>query len=102
MGAEPSGGVHATAQKRLVVLVVALPIIIWLLPALLDARGLPSRTVTGLTGIALLGWAIFGSCAVFSLACPNCGRLLFMRGGLATTLWPPRECSKCGHDLTRA
>jgi len=54
---------------------------IWVMPTLL-------------IGFALVEFAI--------LACPRCGRYIYMRNSrFMNSLWPVRRCSKCSLDLKR-
>jgi len=44
-------------------------------------------------------WLLVGGIGSLILACPNCGKSLFMRGFISVP-WPAKICGKCGHDLT--
>jgi uncharacterized protein (DUF983 family) len=48
----------------------------------------------------VLIWLIVGSVGSFMIACPRCGRSVFLRRFMFGAPWPNRACSKCRTDLT--
>ncbi|MBF7014682.1 hypothetical protein QUC32_06720 [Novosphingobium resinovorum] len=80
-------------------LIVALFVIMWVLPSALTNLGVPSDLVMWIEFAFGLLWFVVGGVRSFMIACPNCGRSLFIRHGFISVLWPPKRCSKCDLNL---
>lgn len=84
----------------MVAIIFALPAIMWGVPILLTALGSPFDNVMNFLAPLMLIWFLVGAIGSFRIACPNCGRSVFLRRLMFSTPWPSHTCSKCGRDLT--
>lgn len=80
-------------------MIVAMFAIIWGIPLALSAYGASFETMFTVIGPLGLAWVLIGGIRSFMIACPICGKSLFMRGFISVP-WPAKQCSRCGVDLT--
>ncbi|WP_230279659.1 hypothetical protein [Croceicoccus sp. Ery15] len=74
--------------------------IIWGMPIAATILGIEFGDITWIVFPLLVIWVIYFGVSSLLLACPKCGRSLFMRGYLLSVPWPAKTCGKCGTDLT--
>jgi len=84
----------------MIALVLAMPVIVWGVPITATALGLSPKAALVFTMPLVLIWLIVGSVGSFMIACPRCGRSVFLRRFMFGAPWPNRACSKCRTDLT--
>ncbi len=101
MQTSPKISIYAKARKRFLLMLLALPVIVWLIPVTLTSVGLGAEIALLLSGLIVIAWFLVGAVQSFRLACPVCGRSLFLRGFVGVP-WPAKTCSKCRSDLTAA
>ena len=90
---------YAKACAFMLYLIAALFVITWVLPSALMSLGVPSDLVIWIESALGLSWFFVGGVGSFMIACPNCGRSLFIRYGFVSVPWPPKRCSKCNRNL---
>lgn len=95
----PRKSIYAKAQTHMIAMLVAAPVIVWGVPLLLMPIGLSFETVAAIIIPLMIAWLLVGGVRSLLLACPRCGKSLFMRGFVSMP-WPPKTCSRCGQDLT--
>ena len=81
--------------------ILAMPMIIWIIPLVLNSVGLSFDAIMGWTFPLSLGLLIIGGCGSLLYKCPKCAKPVLKRG-IFYTPWPERVCSRCGTDLTAA
>lgn len=91
--------VYVTGQRHMLWTIIAMFAIIWGIPLTLSAFGASSQTVFAVIVPLGLAWVLIGGIRSFMIACPSCGKSLFMRGFISVP-WPAKQCSRCGADLT--
>ena len=91
--------VYAVARRHMLWTVAAMPAIIWGVPLLLSAFGVSSEAMFAVIVPLGLAWVLIGGLRSLMIACPRCGKSLFMRGFISVP-WPAKRCSRCGADLT--
>lgn len=99
MEGKPRVSIYVKARKWWLLMLLALPAIVWLIPLFLTGVGLGSKTALLVVGPLVLAWFLFGAVQSSMLACPVCGCSLFRRGFVGVP-WPAKTCSKCKNDLT--
>ncbi|WP_156500448.1 hypothetical protein [Croceicoccus bisphenolivorans] len=76
--------------------------IVWGIPLLASAMGLADGgALDWIVLPLLLIWVIAFGVRSLLIACPRCGKSIFMRG-MWSVFWPAKTCSRCGLDLTTA
>jgi ribosomal protein S27AE len=91
---------YARAKRFMLLVVLSMFLIIWGIPLIARTLGVwGGETILGLIGPLSIVWLLAGGIGSFLIACPRCGKSLFMRGFWSVP-WPARECSRCGNDLT--
>ncbi|WP_156106318.1 hypothetical protein [Sphingobium sp. ba1] len=100
MDNEKAGSVYRTARRHMFGTFVAMLAIIWGVPLLLSAFGLSSQLILAVVLPLSLAWLVIAGIRSFIIACPACGKSLFMRG-IVSVPWPAKRCSRCGSDLTQ-
>ena len=95
----PQKSIYAKAQTHMLATIVAGFAIFWGVPLLSMPLDLPFETIGAITLPLGIVWLVIGSARSLLLACPRCGKSLFMRGFISVP-WPAKTCSKCGQDLT--
>jgi hypothetical protein len=75
--------------------IVAMFTIIWGIPLALSAFGVSSQTIFAVIVPLGLAWMLIGGIRSFMIACPSCGKSLFMRGFISVP-WPAKRCSRFG------
>jgi ribosomal protein S27AE len=91
--------VYVTGQRHMLWTIVAMFAIIWGIPLALSAFGASSQTMFAVIVPLGFAWVLIGGVRSFMIACPSCGKSLFMRGFIGVP-WPAKRCSRCGVDLT--
>lgn len=81
-------------------IILAMPAIMWGIPIALTAFDWPFDKVMIVVMALALAWFVVGAIGSIMIACPNCGRSVFIRRLGFANPWPMRTCSKCGRDLT--
>ena len=99
MNLRKADSVYAVGRRHMLYTLVAIVTIIWGIPLTLSALGV-SFNATGLVIMPLAaGLMLINGIRSMLIACPRCGKSLFMRGFVSVP-WPARRCSRCGIDLT--
>jgi hypothetical protein len=102
MSYQRSKSVYDKARRHIFWTVLAVPLIVWIIPLLLEALGLSSDTITELAVLPLgLGLLLVGGGGTFFFRCPKCDKCVFVRW-IFSTPCPEKRCSRCGNDLTVA
>ena len=101
MASEPiSRSPYSRGKRFLFLTVLSLFLIMWGIPIFAGGLGdWGASTILGLTSLLGIIWLLSGGIGSFLIACPRCGKSLFMRG-MWSVPWPARTCSRCGNDLT--
>jgi len=76
-------------------------VIVWGIPLALSAFGASSQTIFAVIVPLGFAWFLIAGIRSFLIACPSCGKSVFMRGFVSLP-WPAKRCSRCGTDLTTA
>lgn len=84
----------------MIAMILAMPAIMWGVPIALTGFDWSSDNVMFFVMPLALAWFLVGAIGIFLIACPNCGRSVFIRRLGFGVPWPARTCSKCGRDLT--
>ena len=100
MGHQNKASVYSKAVNHLVLTFAALVFALWFLPIMLAGFGVPSRLLEILTTGCLALTVLIGGLRTFLIACPKCGKSLFV-GGIMSVPWPQKRCSRCGSNLTQ-
>lgn len=99
MSSGQTESVYAVARRHILWTIAAMPVIVWGVPLLLSAFGVSSEVTFAVIVPLGLAWALIGGLRSLMIACPRCGKSLFMRG-IISVPWPARRCSRCRADLT--
>jgi hypothetical protein len=91
---------YAAGWRLMVRLIIALPLLVWGVPLVLVSAGVGGDNVVFIALPFALVWFLIGSIGSFLIACPKCGRSVFIRRFGFSAPWPARNCSKCRQDLT--
>lgn len=93
---------YQRGQRFILAVILATPAIMWSVPFAVTAMGFSTEVaIIAVLPLAFV-WFAVGSLGSFMIACPNCGRSVFLRRFMISAPWPARKCSKCGNDLTAA
>ena len=93
---------YAKGRKHMWLMLASASAVIWGVPSILSLLDLSFDTVMAIT-LPFMGVLLVLGLRSLFIKSPSCGRSLFMRDWLGitiTTVWPARECGKCGRDLT--
>lgn len=94
--------VHDEGKRHMFAAIVCGVAAIWGVPILADAAGFSWPSMVWLMVPLQIAWLLYFGVKGFIIACPRCGRSVFMRGTFWSVPWPARNCGKCGRDLTVA
>lgn len=97
---ENSRSVYLIGRRHMIWTVVAMFAIMWGVPLTLSAFGASSQMMFAVVVPLALAWVLIGGIRSFLIACPTCGKSLFMRGFVSVP-WPAKRCGRCGSDLTK-
>lgn len=90
---------YVTGKRHILWTIVAMFAIIWGISLALTAFGASSQTMFAVIVPLGLAWVLIGGIRSFMIACPPCGKSLFLRVFISVP-WPAKRCSRCGVDLT--
>ena len=94
-----SESVYATGRRHMLWTISAMVAIIWGIPLVLSAFGASFQMILAVIVPLGFAWVLIGGIRSLMIACPTCGKSLFMRGFISVP-WPAKRCSRCGADLT--
>ena len=93
---------YERARRLVIGLIVAMPLIIWIIPFGLIQAGVSPDVAMPIMVPLALAWFATAMFATFGLRCPRCRTPLLTRwGGKLYAPWPAKSCSKCGENLMR-
>lgn len=75
-------------------------VVVWGMPIVASALGWWGQATFLAVSFLVVVWFLYFGVGSLLIACPQCGRSVFVRGFGLSAPWPARQCGKCGRDLT--
>ena len=97
-----SSSVNDQGKRHVCAAIVTAFAVMWGVPILAAAAGMTWPLMLWVIGPLQIAWLLYFGIKSFMIACPQCGRSVFMRGLFWSVPWPAKRCGKCGNDLTAA